>query len=272
MKSNKTEAKPEEQAEPKVHPYAGRDPKILLFDIETAPNLGYTWGKYEQTILGDFVQESYFLSFAYKWLGDKTVKVKALKDYAGYDPLVPDDKALVQDLWELFDQADIIIAHNGDKFDIKKANTRFIFHEMEPPGFYRTVDTLKMARRHFAFSSNRLDDLGKFLKVGKKVATPGISLWFSCMVGDPTAWALMCKYNKQDVALLEQVYYKLRSWAVHPNLNSITGRGVDECCSKCGSSNVIKRGTAFTNVSFYQRWFCKDCRSYSAGKHIKAHP
>lgn len=241
-----------------------RTPKILLFDIETAPNLSYVWGQYEQNVLGH-QQESYLLSFAYKWLGDKTVTCRSLPDYKKYKPGDTDDKGLVKDLWNLLDQADIIIAHNGDAFDLLKANTRFIYHGMEPPQFYRTVDTLKIARKQFKFNSNKLDDLGNFLGVGRKLKHTGISLWFGCMAGDKSSWDTMCKYNKQDVELLERVYLKLRSWAPrHPSLNVYLGR--TEGCTKCGSSNTTKRGYAYTDVSRAQRYQCKDCKGYSTGK------
>jgi uncharacterized protein YprB with RNaseH-like and TPR domain len=241
-------------------------PKILLFDIETAPNLSYVWGHYEQNVIAH-EQESYMLSFAYKWLGDKTVTVRSLPDYKRYKPGDTDDKELVKDLWNLLDQADIVIAHNGDKFDILKANTRFIYHDMEPPQFYRTVDTLKIARNQFKFNSNKLDDLGRYLGVGRKVPHTGASLWFGCMSGDKASWDTMCKYNKQDVSLLERVYLKLRPWAPrHPNLNVFAGKTSDTSCTKCGSSKVIKRGFAYTDVSRAQRYFCNDCRGYSTGK------
>lgn len=243
-------------------------PRILLFDIETAPNLSWVWGQYEQNVLAH-EQESYMLSFAYKWLGDKTTTVRSLPDYRKYKPGDVNDKDLVQDLWNLIDQADIVIGHNVDAFDVKKANTRFIYHGMEPPQFYRTVDTLKIARKQFKFNSNKLDDLGKFLGVGRKVKHTGISLWFGCMSGDASSWDLMKRYNKQDVELLERVYLKLRTWAPrHPNLNVFFGR--TEGCSKCSGTNVTKRGFAYTDVSRAQRYQCKDCRSYSTGKWERA--
>jgi hypothetical protein len=238
-------------------------PKILLFDIETAPNLSYVWGQYEQNVLGH-QQESYLLSFAYKWLGDKTTSVRSLPDYKKYKAGSGDDKELVKDLWNLLDQADIVIGHNVDAFDILKANTRFIYHDLEPPQFYRTVDTLKIARKMFKFNSNKLDDLGNFLGVGRKVKHTGVSLWFGCMSGDPDSWEVMCKYNKQDVDLLERVYLKLRTWAPkHPNVNVYSGA---EGCTKCSGSSTVKRGFAYTDVSRAQRYYCKDCRGYSTGK------
>lgn len=229
--------------------------KILFYDIETAPILGYTWGKYEQNVLG-IKQEWYMLSFSAKWQGGKTI-VKALPDYQLYKKEPHNDRPLVRDLWELFDEADIVIGHNSNKFDNRKSNARFIAHGLTPPAPYKTVDTLKIARQYFNFTSNRLDDLGKVLGVGRKVKTGGFDLWLKCLAGDSKAWALMKKYNKQDVVLLEEVYLKLRPWANnHPNLANFTGTAV---CPKCGSSQIQFRGYSLTQVAKYRRFQCTKC-------------
>src|ERR1700719_3656227 len=117
------------------------------------------------------------LSFAYKIAGEKKVHTRCLADYPGYKKNTEDDKALVTDLWTIFDQADIQIGHNADKFDIKKSNARFLMHKLNPPSPYKTVDTLKIARRAFKLDSNKLDDLGYYLGLGRKLPHTGFHLW-----------------------------------------------------------------------------------------------
>jgi DNA polymerase elongation subunit (family B) len=107
-----------------------RNPRILLFDIETAPNLSFVWGHYEQNVLAH-VREWYALAWCAKWLDGKPIS-RSLPDYAKYKPGSIDDKALCRELWELLDRADIVIAHNGDSFDIKKMNARFLIHGFGP--------------------------------------------------------------------------------------------------------------------------------------------
>ena len=148
--------------------------KILYVDIETAPNTSYTWGKWEQNVLS-FVRESYLICVSYKWEGKKT-QVKALPDFPTYQTDPYNDKELVKLLYDLFNEADIIIAHNGDKFDIKYANGRFLVHNLYPPTSYRTIDTLKIARQTFKLNSNKLDDLGTVLNLGNKTETGGFKL------------------------------------------------------------------------------------------------
>jgi predicted RNA-binding Zn-ribbon protein involved in translation (DUF1610 family) len=241
--------------------------KILLLDIETAPSLGYVWGKYDQNVI-EFQQDWFVLSFAYKWLGDATVNVKALNDYKGYRP-GGSDARLIADLHSCLDAADIVVAHNGDRFDIKKSNARFLAHGLPPPATYKTVDTLKVARRHFRFDSNKLGDLAKSLGLGGKVPHVGFALWKGCMQGDPDAWKLMKEYNIQDVILLEEIYIRLRPWVNnHPDvtkfgkLPTVSG---EHACPNCGSEHVHRRGLAVARTRRYQRLNCQSCGAWFQG-------
>lgn len=239
-----------------------RNPRIAFWDIETAPTRGWVWRNYEDNLIATD-KDWYILSFAVKFSDEKKIRTYALPDYAGYAQHKECDKALVKDLWTLFNEADILVGHNGDKFDIRKSNARMIMHGLLPPATYKTIDTLKIARRYFAFGSNKLNDLGRMLGVGVKVAHTGSQLWFACMAGDPRAWKLMRKYNAQDVHLLEQVYYRLRPWMTnHPN---VTLYGAGYGCPTCASTNVQHRGTQVKIASIRQRLHCQDCGSWFTG-------
>jgi hypothetical protein len=222
--------------------------RIAFIDIETAPNLGYVWGMWEQDVI-DIKENWYILSFAVKW-GDGKTRTHALPDYPLYGSDRENDAELVKELHSVFEQADIIVAHNGDRFDIKKANARFIFHGLMPPTSCNTIDTLKIA-------SNRLNDLGKYLGVGTKLPNTGKHLWLGCMGGDHTAWATMRRYNAQDVELLWRVYRKLRPWAsTHPNLNLYSGK---KNCPTCQSGSVIRNGQRYLKTVVRQQYRCMSC-------------
>lgn len=236
--------------------------RIAFVDLETAPSLGYTWGKYEQTVIS-FEHDWYLLSFAYKWQGETKIHSHALVDYPEFRRNHKTDRALTRELWKVFDAADIIVAHNGDNFDIPKANTRFLYHRLQPPTPYKTVDTKKMAKRHFQFDSNKLDDLGKCLGLGRKMVHTGFSLWERCMAGEEKAFTEMRRYNMQDILLLERVYLKLRSWSnTHPVVALGEGTGA---CPKCGGKKVHKRGFAYTGQSRKQRYQCQGCGGWFEG-------
>lgn len=241
-------------------------PRILYFDIETAPCLGWAWGIWEQNLI-DLKKSWYVLCFAYKWDGEKRIHTKALPDYRGYKKDTECDRALTKDLWKLFDEADIIVAHNGDRFDVKKSNARFAFHGLKPPTPYKTIDTLKIARRNFAFLSNKLNDLGAYLKVGRKLPHTGWSLWRGCMLGDAKSWRLMRRYNARDVELLEKVYQRLRPWhTTHPNLNAYKEKPNPLACPVCESVHTRKGGFNVSKVRKVQRHICQDCGHWFTGK------
>lgn len=242
-------------------------PKILLVDLETSPNLGWTWGKYEQNVL-EFEQEKQIIGFACKYLGTSKVHSYMLPDFRGYKPGFSnmDDGQMVRSLWELVNGADIIIAHNGDNFDIRVMNARFIAHGLTPPAPYRTVDTLKVAKKYFRFNSNKLDDLGKFFGLGRKLKHEGFDLWLKCMDGDTAAWKTMRRYNEQDVRLLESIYLKMLPWMTnHPNL-AVINEVVDQC-PKCLSKQLQRRGWETTNTGKKRRYQCQGCGGWFYGKH-----
>ena len=209
------------------------------------------------------------LSFAYKWQGEKKVKTCALPDYPGYPRNLENDKFLAKDLHRLLDQCDVVIAHNGDRFDLRKANARFIQHRFRPPSPYRTVDTLKIARQRFKFDSNRLTDLGQYLGCGKKLPTTGSHLWLSCMAGKRKAWDQMRAYNAQDVVLLEAVYDRLKGWATnHPNLSHLSRDPI--ACPTCESTRTEGKGWKYYATGRKRRRICHGCGHYfMSGQHEK---
>jgi DNA polymerase elongation subunit (family B) len=237
-------------------------PKILILDIETFPNLGYTWQRYEQNVIR-FTQEKCIATFSAKWLGQKKVISKSLPQYPGYAPGSYDDKALCLDLHKFFDYADVIVAHNGDQFDVRFAQSRFIFHGFRPPSPFKTVDTKKVAKRVANFNSNKLDDLGKILLGTQKIKTD-FDLWEGCIKGDPKAWKRMIRYNEKDVLMLERLYLRLLPWCKnHPNFT-----GQREACPKCASFNIHWKGVMRTTTRSYFRFQCQDCGGW--GKSMKS--
>lgn len=228
--------------------------RILFIDIETFPNIGFTWGKYDQDVIR-FKQQVCVATVAYKWQNGG-VKAIALPDYKGYKGGSYDDKALVKDLWKLLDAADIVVAHNGDSFDIKVMQGRFLFHGLTPPSPFKTVDTKVLASKVARFNSNKLDDLSDLLFHERKIKTD-FDLWDGCIRGDMKCWRQMVAYNKKDVVLLERLYERLRPYASnHPNV-AVYAEAV--VCPKCGSADIQYRGVTRTNTQVYQRFQCRGC-------------
>lgn len=237
-------------------------PKMLIMDIENSPNSAYIWSLYQEVTSSDFINSPwYMLCWAAKWLGEKKIYSNSLIDYPKeYKNDPENDLFILKELWKLLDECDIVIGHNMKGFDVRKSNARFIMNGMKPPSPYKIVDTLLVSRQNFMFTSNKLNDLSKYLGLGEKINTGGFDLWKQCMSGNKTAWRKMVKYCKQDIVLTEKVYQKLLPYIQnHPNIGVYTGVESSTACPKCGSENIVKQGFAYTNVYKYQQYSCKDC-------------
>lgn len=235
--------------------------KILTWDIELSYMLAAVFScKTDYISPKNIVKDQTVLSGAYKWLGDKRTHAVSV------DPDDPDnDYEVVKKLRDVISEADILIHHNGDRFDVKKLNSRVIYHGMEPIPPLKTVDTLKEVRKVASFSSNTLDFLGDRLVGDVKIAT-SYKLWLDILTGDlktrRKALKEMVAYNKKDVTLLEDVYLKLRPYMTgHPNMNLYIDSEV-ETCSNCGSKHIQRRGFTTTRKGKYQRYQCTDCGAW----------
>lgn len=232
-----------------------KQPRILLLDIETSPLTCYTWGLYDQNVVKKIKTFS-ILSVAYQWFGQKT-KVLACDNQS--------EKSLLSKLHKLLDQADVVIAHNGDSFDIKKINARFIVHKYNPPSPYKTIDTKKEAKKVAAFDSNSLNNLGIDMDEGEKIKHRGFDMWEGCMSGNKRDWDDMKRYNKKDVDLLARIYLRLRAWMKnHPNV-TLYSKSNPESCPKCTSDKVQRRGFDVKKSKKYQRFQCQDCGGWFSG-------
>lgn len=239
--------------------------RVLLYDIETSPNVAYIWGKYEQDALGDFIKERQIISVAWKWLDEKKVNVLAIPMLKTYKSRPDDNTELIRKLHELMGQADVVVGHNVQEFDDKMVNTEFLSLGLTPPPPHRVIDTLAVARSRFRFNSNKLGDLGKKLGLGGKVHTGGFELWAACLRGDAKAWANMMAYNIGDVLLLEKVYLKMRPWmSRHPHMDPEKNKA----CRNCASKHIIRRGWRINRMGKYMRFQCQSCGTWMTGQTI----
>lgn len=244
-----------------------RKPRILLLDIETSPIIAAVWTLYEANAIW-VVRDTHLNAFSVKWLGEREVTTRILPDYPRYKRNKHDDKPLCRDLWKYLNRADIVIAHNGDSFDIKKVNARFVLHGFGPPDPYKTVDTLKIARRVFKFDSNKLNNICRYAGIGEKLPHTGAKLWEGCDKGDPKAWRTMRRYNARDVSpMLEGAYNLIKGWAPnHPDLRLYTGH---DNCPTCESFRIKKRGLHYLKSVIRQRYKCLDCGTAWSGAIVK---
>jgi len=236
--------------------------RVLLFDIETSPNLSYHFGIWNQNIRTENIVKPWcILTWSAKWLFEDVIFSEKITPEEVEER---DDSRIVKRLWSVLDEADIIIAHNI-RFDARVANARFIKHGLKPPSFYQTIDTLRVVRKQFKFDSNRLDDVCNFLGIEGKMETPK-GLWREAVEGDEESINIMQEYCDEDVRALEDVYIELRPWCKpHPNIGLIEPHE-GNTCPTCNSHDLHPDGEYRTFVNVFDNWRCGNCGSLSRSR------
>lgn len=237
-----------------------KSPKVLILDIETKPLEGYVWSLWNNNLgLNQVKEDACILSWAAKWLGDDPDKVMYM-DVRGQEDH-EDDSVIMGPMWDLLDEADIVITHNGLRFDVPWLNARFSVHGYEPPSTFKQIDTLKIVKKNFKFPSNKLAYVTDKLCVKYKKLShgkfPGFSLWKECLKGNLEAWDEMEEYNRYDVLSLEELYLILAPWDRQINFNVYHDE--DEFVCKCGNTKFRKSGFHVTAAGKYQKHKCTNC-------------
>jgi hypothetical protein len=229
--------------------------RILILDIETAPLLANIWGIWNQNISTENIRSDWFiLTWAAKWLFDTKVYSARVTPKEAQSN---NDKRIVKSLLDMLNDADIVVTHNGDRFDLPRINTRALIHGLNPPLPYISIDTLKSAKKHFNFTSNKLDYINKVLKLPQKTHTD-MELWRGCFNGDESALKKMEKYNINDVRIHEQTYLTMRPFIKpHPNIG-LHILDDKERCPTCGGSELTMMGKLYhTTMNVYEMFRCK---------------
>jgi predicted RNA-binding Zn-ribbon protein involved in translation (DUF1610 family) len=227
--------------------------RILLLDIETAPNTAFVWNIWQENIpLAMLTESSYMLCYCAKWLGEDEVFFASTHKMS--------TKKMLKGIHKLLDEADAVIHYNGARFDIPVLNKEFLLSGILPPSPYKQVDLYKTVKSKFKFVSNKLDYVVEALGIGKKKET-NFKLWVDCMKNDPVAWKTMEDYNKHDVVLLEGLYDVLLPWITnHPNVGAY--QDDKQVCPNCGGQHFQKRGYSTATLVQYQRYRCNDCGTW----------
>ena len=232
------------------------DIKRLFFDIETSPNIVYTWrAGWNITVTPEsIIEERRIICVSYKW--ENKPKIHRLS----WDKSQC-DKQMIIDFLKVLNQADEVIAHNGDRFDIKWLRTRCIFHRIPMFPAYRSLDTLKKAKSGFYFNSNKLDYIAKFLNVGAKMETGGYDLWKEVMKNNFEALETMGQYCDQDVLVLEAVYQEMKNYFKQNTHQGVLDGKIKFSCPSCGSEKIDYLKMLSTPAGTVKRVMkCKPCQ------------
>jgi uncharacterized protein YprB with RNaseH-like and TPR domain len=231
--------------------------KRLFFDIETCPNIGFFWSAgYKLNIPAhNVIQERRVICISYKWEDENVVYNLSWDNNKC-------DKSLLQEFSKVLLEADEVIGHNSDRFDIPWLRGRALYHRIPFPIYIKSLDTYVKSKAQFNLNSMKLDYLAKFLNVGGKIEDGGWDSWVKItLYNDQEALDKMIKYCNNDVIILEDVFKEISSYI---KLNSHVGvyNNLSKCsCPNCASENVHYLKPWITNTGTIQRiMVCENCK------------
>lgn len=238
--------------------------KRLFYDIETSFCEGHFWrAGYNQNILPhQIIKYAQIISVSWKWEDEEQVH------HLDWGLNKQCDKKLVKKFIKVLDRADEIVAHNGDRFDIKWIRTRAVYHSLEMRDTYNSIDTLKLCKKYLTLPSNKLSEVAKYFKVQQKRDAGGINTWINIVFNkDKEALEHMHYYCDGDVETLEQVFKRLQPY-VRNKTNHAVLNGTDKYnCPECGSINVGISKTYTTAAGTIQHFM--KCRDSKCKQHFK---
>jgi len=240
-------------------------PKILLYDLETSMIKAYVWSIWNTNVnINSIIEDWYVICWSAKWLGTDTMINSSVhtEGRMGYERTRDNEAAVILKLWKLVDEADILIAYNGKKFDRKKMNAKFLEYELPEPSPYKVIDPMLIVKGNFALTSNKMDFVTKYIDsndAGK--LTTNLQLWIDAMNDDTIALDRMQEYCDEDINVLERVYMAVRHWDKNaPNLALHYDDNTPRC-NGCGSTDLqpIPNKTHNTNLSRFSIVRCNNC-------------
>lgn len=255
-------------------------PKILVFDLESAPEIVYTFNRFDTSIgQTQVIHSTYVMCAAWSWVGESKVHTLGLHGSRAWNRGDRrNDKAVVRQVHALLDEADIVVGHNVKAFDLGMLNARFAVHDLKLPTPYKIVDTLSVLRRHFKIPSRSLESALAYFKLAVCKKKQGFELWRDCLAGLPEAWDKMLAYCGNDVTGTKALFEKLRPWVTSMNMG-LYSEGSVLSCPKCGSARLQRRGEQIAQSRRYTRYHCQECGGWSKdpiaskgpGKHVLGH-
>ncbi len=255
--------------------------KVLEIDIETKPHKGYFFGLFKQNIGIDMVEEpTQIICFDARWQHQTKHMYYSIEDSSvGFD-------AMIEKLWDLLDEADVVIHYNGKRFDVPHINRELLEAGYLPPSPYQQIDLYQIVKLTFRFMSNKFDHVVQRLFDMRKLDNGGFKLWTGCMSGDKASWKIMKTYNKHDVGLLRPTYLRLQPWITsHPNRGLYVADSSKPVCPNCGAVDSMRIkayrpaepgiNTAKTRVNVFPQYLCdpervdKKSDRYGCGKYSR---
>lgn len=241
---------------------------VWILDIETSPLVVLVWRLGKQYVGPDAViKDWHIMSFSAKKLGAPANSMVYMETRDG------NDKPLLKRLWDIFNEADVLITQNGKRFDEPMIRARMMLMGFQPYKPFKHHDTY-IENKPAEFTSHSLAYMSsKFCKKFKKLkhkVFAGLSLWKECLGyrisfnPNPKAWAEMKKYNNYDVLADEELYLNTRGWSTSkaPSIYD----GDERVCRYCGQNSLIKQTKKFDST-LKKKFYWMQCQFVGCGKY-----
>jgi DNA polymerase elongation subunit (family B) len=228
--------------------------RVAALDTETSFNIGFFWRPGYNLTIGPeaILEERQMLCVCWEFLdSNKRFELK----WDGES-----DYELIKELGRVLrEDIDVVVAHNGDRFDLKWIKARTLYHRLPPITNVTSIDTLKLCRSNFNLNSNKLDYVAKFLNVGGKMATGGIQLWKDVFIHkSDKALDKMVRYCHRDVRILKKAFKEILPYCDKLPIHMGIAKGGDrDDCPMCGSSHVHKHSKIPGKVGMHQKYRCQ---------------
>lgn len=236
----------------------------LFFDIETSPNICAVWSAgWKVRVSGQSVlRERQIICISWKWEGnDKVYHAKWDRDKGDQA-----DKKMLETFKKVLEEADEVVGHNVDRFDLPWVRTRAMIHGIILPTDIITYDTLVQARRKFRFNENTLDYIAKLMGLGGKTKTE-FTMWLDLLQGTKNLANARLKemidYCDEDVRQLEGVFNKLNLFVSHKVHYGVLNGNEKWSCPESSSTNVKLRKYRTTKAGTVKaEMYCEESNRY----------
>jgi len=251
--------------------------KVLILDIELSKAIYYSFPSFRPVKLNlkDKIQGQFIISAAWRWWGEEEIKlVSVLDDKRRFKRDFSDDYHVVNELCEVVKEADILVGHNSDGFDVKHLSFMAYKHDLPPLPHLNSIDTLKQARRRFKNDSLSMDEIAKIRQLTHKTDVPNKNqVWNDASSGCPIAIQTIADYNIDDIDVQTEMFDDMLPWMInHPVLHLLEGEASKGMvCGACGEvEDLQKRGFAYNKqrTTKYQRFVCNTCNHWGVDKSI----
>jgi len=235
--------------------------KRLYYDLEMSQAIAKLWGSGKQYVhASQIIEPQKIISFHWSWEGENEVH------NIDWGLEKQCDKRVLKQIAKQFKAANEVVAHNGNRFDMKKVYNRALFHNIHLPVKPAQIDTMLELKKIAYMDSYSLKEACKYFKLPLKLDAGGISTWDDIQFKKcKKALDHLLYYGDGDITSLKALYKKLEPY-IKPKFNHSVNKGLEKYnCPNCGNIHIYHNKQVTTASGTIHHWMrCSDraCNKY----------